>query len=59
MKRIKNGGIELGIFEFIENQGIPLSPKDKERKAYLESLPKDVDVYLDKDGKQIGENKTL
>lgn len=56
MKRIKNGGIELGIMEFVESQGIELSKKDKERKEYLDSLPKNTDIYLDENGRKIDQN---
>lgn len=36
----KNGGIEQGILQIIEDRGdMALEPKDKQRLEYLKSLP--------------------
>lgn len=46
--QIKNGGLELGIFQIVGDDH--LSEEDKKRKAYLESLPKNVWIDLDENG---------
>ncbi len=51
MKRIINGGIELALFQIVGDDC--LTEKDKERKAYLESLPKGVWITLDANGMAI------
>ncbi len=48
---IKNGGMELAIFNIVGDDY--LTEKDKERKAYLESLPKDRWIDLDENGMAI------
>ena len=48
MKQIFNGGIELGILQIVGDEN--LSEQDKERKAYLESLPKNKWIALDENG---------
>lgn len=49
--KIRNGGIELGILEIVGSDA--LSQKDLDRKAYLESLPKNEWIALDENGKAI------
>lgn len=58
MLRIKNGGIELGLLKAIESDK-ELTPKEKERKEYLDSLQKDTDVYLDDNGKMINKDSYI
>lgn len=49
--QIKNGGLELGIFQIVGDDY--LSEEDKKRKAYLESLPKNVWIDIDENGMAI------
>ena len=51
MKRVFNGGLELGIMQIVGDEN--LSEQDKERKAYLESLPKNTWICLDDNGQAI------
>jgi len=53
MKSIMNGGLELGIFKIVGYEN--LSQRDKERKAYLESLPKNVWITLDNKGQAVSD----
>lgn len=55
MKSIKNGGLELGIFNIVGDEN--LSKADKERKAYLESLPKNRWITLDQNGKAVSDRE--
>ncbi len=55
MKSIKNGGLELGIFNIVGDEN--LSDADKERKAYLESLPKNRWITLDENSKAISDDE--
>lgn len=47
--KILNGGIELGFLQAAEKDGL-LSDEDKNRKEYLESLPKEVWLEIDETG---------
>jgi hypothetical protein len=55
MKSILNGGLELGIFQIVGDDN--LSQSDKERKSYLESLPKNKWIVLDEKGIAVSEEK--
>lgn len=55
MKKIFNGGLELGILQIVGDEA--LSDKDKERKLYLESLPKNSWVALDENGMAISQEQ--
>lgn len=55
MKSIKNGGLELGIFNIVGDD--VLSEADKERKAYLESLPKGKWITLDENGNAVSDEE--
>lgn len=57
MIRIKNGGVELGILESLPES--ELTPLDMQRKSYLESLPKNQHIYLDKHGWAISEDQYI
>ncbi len=55
MKQIMNGGLELGIFKIVGDDA--LSEADRKRKAYLESLPKNVWITLDENGMAVTDDQ--
>ena len=57
MRSIYNGGLELGILQIVGDEA--LSPEDRARKAYLESLPKNKWIHLDENGKVISDEEAL
>jgi len=57
MKSIRNGGLELGIFNIVGDDC--LSEEDKKRKAYLESLPKDRWITLDENGVALTDEQAM
>lgn len=55
MKKTLNGGIELGIFEIVGKEN--LSRQDVERMEYLQSLPKNTWISLDRNGVAISDEE--